>query len=71
MSRRAVPVTDENVQLSMRVHPNVVTDADSLIPYLSGLRGAHALRVDVVREALVIGLRELKRLSAACPEPTR
>jgi hypothetical protein len=63
MTATATPATPAapSIQITIRLDPAVLDDADVLIPALTERTGLPATRVDVLRAALVRGLRAMKR----------
>lgn len=51
----------ENNQYSMRLDPEILSRADALVEYLSKREGKVATRTDVMRIAVVRGIREMER----------
>jgi hypothetical protein len=51
------------VQLTVKVDPPVVSRIDRLIPRLGRLRGVATSRADVMREALMRGLKSMEEKS--------
>ena len=51
---------DENVQITVRVSTKLLERADALIPYVGDQNGHAAVRADVWRKALLLGLAQLE-----------
>ena len=56
--------TSINTQTSIRLDDKLLADADALIPLVSDRIGAVATRADVIRVAIVRGLKELTKEAA-------
>jgi hypothetical protein len=54
-----------NVQVNVKVTPEIVERAEKLIPYLTKENGFQAKRSEVLREALLLGLSALERRHAS------
>jgi hypothetical protein len=58
MSPAKKPAPD--VQIGVRLSPDVITRADRLIPRLEAERGTSQTRVDVLREVIMRGLEDIE-----------
>lgn len=59
--KHKMPEIEPSTQVSIRLDPNVLADADALRAWQTERTGLPATRVDVLRAALVRGLRAMKR----------